>query len=309
MLEEVEVTQGYVYFLEVVSSRLIKIGYSTNVEKRLMQHRKGSLGVEIDFRELCRVMGTQSDEKYIHRYFNEYKVNGENELFEAADCLVDYIRWLRLTCWFSLNPGAGDNCSVDDIQRHGIRADEWMPTPDRRVAKPNNLLLFDSLHLPERETTGDDYYTNEKIIERARKVLGTIDLDPASHAVANRVVKAKRFFTIAQDGLRQQWGGNVWLNPPFSQWAKWIPKILMELRSDRITQMCVLCAMRTTTSQQFTDLLVSCDAIGITKGRIAFWGPRATGSPDDGHAVLYFGKDQDKFADLFRDIAIIFNRE
>jgi len=55
------------------------------------------------------------------------------------------------------------------------------------------------------------------IVERARVVLGTIDLDPASEAEANETVRATRFITKEQNGLETDWGFepvSVFLNPP-----------------------------------------------------------------------------------------------
>lgn len=42
-----------------------------------------------------------------------------------------------------------------------------------------------------------NHYSPPDIIEAARRVMGGIDLDPATNKVANRVVKAKRIFTPA----------------------------------------------------------------------------------------------------------------
>jgi hypothetical protein len=50
-----------------------------------------------------------------------------------------------------------------------------------------------------------------------------------------------------------------------------------------------------------------CDAACFTRGRIPFWGDRAR-SPDDGHAILYFGERSEPFIDAFKSIGSIFTQ-
>lgn len=61
-----------------------------------------------------------------------------------------------------------------------------------------------------------EHYSPPAIVELGRRVMGAIDLDPASCAVANETVQAQRFFAREDDGLVQRWLGRVWLNPPGS---------------------------------------------------------------------------------------------
>jgi hypothetical protein len=65
---------------------------------------------------------------------------------------------------------------------------------------------------------GGERYTKPREINQVRAALGgTIDLDPCSCELANRTVRAERFLSRTDDGLRAEWGGRVWVNPPSSR--------------------------------------------------------------------------------------------
>lgn len=81
------------------------------------------------------------------------------------------------------------------------------------LAKPQ---LIDLPAMPEVSTKSNEWYTPSRYIEAARRVMGGIDLDPASCELANRTVKATRYYTQEENGLAQQWKAeSVWLNPPY----------------------------------------------------------------------------------------------
>lgn len=65
-------------------------------------------------------------------------------------------------------------------------------------------------------SASSEWFTPDVILDRAKQVLGRIDLDPASCEAANRRVEATEFFTKEQDGLSQNWNGahTIFLNPP-----------------------------------------------------------------------------------------------
>ena len=73
----------------------------------------------------------------------------------------------------------------------------------------------------------DSWRTPQRYIDSARKVMGSIDLDPFSSLDANTAVRATFFFTPATSALERRWcptsrrrrfphGMNVWMNPPYS---------------------------------------------------------------------------------------------
>jgi len=68
--------------------------------------------------------------------------------------------------------------------------------------------------LPQHLSKSFWWGTPENIILAARETMGSIDLDPASCARSNEIVKAKTFFDIERNGFTAVWNGNVFLNPP-----------------------------------------------------------------------------------------------
>lgn len=85
-----------------------------------------------------------------------------------------------------------------------------------------------------------EWYTPPKYIELARQVLGEIDLDPASNELAQSWIKAKTFYTAADDALSKPWFGRMWLNPPYTGVPKWIDKAIAEHDSGAITEAVLL---------------------------------------------------------------------
>lgn len=63
----------------------------------------------------------------------------------------------------------------------------------------------------------NEWYTPPWIIERARSHMGSIDVDPASNDIAQQWIRANKYYTKENDGLQQDWFGNVFLNPPYGK--------------------------------------------------------------------------------------------
>lgn len=71
----------------------------------------------------------------------------------------------------------------------------------------------------QHSSGSQEWLTPIWLLEGVKEVLGTIDLDPASSAFANRRVKATHFLTHKEDGLRTPWGSrgaplSFFCNPP-----------------------------------------------------------------------------------------------
>ncbi len=123
-------------------------------------------------------------------------------------------------------------------------------------------------------TGENEWYTPAEYIEMARQVLGVINLDPATSETANRVVQAEQIFTLQDNGLVQEWHGNVWMNPPYSQphIQLFIEKMVSEVEAGRAQQAIALTHNYTDTAW-FHCAAEHCQAICFTRGRIAFLSP------------------------------------
>lgn len=59
-----------------------------------------------------------------------------------------------------------------------------------------------------------EHYSPPAVVALAYRVLGDVDLDPASCEAANSYIEASRYFDARDDGLHRDWYGRVFLNPP-----------------------------------------------------------------------------------------------
>ena len=68
----------------------------------------------------------------------------------------------------------------------------------------------------------DTWITPKHIID----ALGLFDLDPCTPETGMPWDTARKYYTKADDGLKQKWEGRVWLNPPYSREVdQWMRKI------------------------------------------------------------------------------------
>jgi len=150
---------------------------------------------------------------------------------------------------------------------------------------------------------GNRWYTPTDVVNAAKTVLGSIDLDPASDEAANEHVGAAEIFTVEDNGLEQDWHGNVWLNPPYSypHVEQFCDKALAEYRAGNIDQ-CIVLVNNCTDAKWFQRLAEACPMM-FSKGRFKFWNPGHACQTRQGQALFYMGPDKRSFYKAFADLA------
>lgn len=168
--------------------------------------------------------------------------------------------------------------------------------------------------LPQHSSESAEWYTPHRVLELARETLGGFDLDPASTATVNRErVRAGAFFTREDDGLSREWFGRVWLNPPYgrgegnrSNQDIWTAKLVDEYRAGRVEAGIVLvnAAIGTSWFARLWDF-----PICFPDRRLRFESPGGgKTAPPNGNALVYFGPNPTRFAEVFAPIGAIVER-
>lgn len=156
---------------------------------------------------------------------------------------------------------------------------------------------------------GDEWYTPTEYIEAARRVMGGIDLDPASCESAQDVIGAGVYYTKEDNGLARSWFGRVWLNPPYSMplIKDFVTTIIDEYESGRVSEAIVLTNNSSDTS--WFHMLLAMYPACFTRGRVQFWRPdhEAFGTRQ-GQVFFYLGSDPEAFTREFSQFGIVVAR-
>jgi len=160
--------------------------------------------------------------------------------------------------------------------------------------------------LLKQDSRNVEYWTPGYVLERARMVLGAIELDPASCETANQTVHAERFFTLEDDGLAQDWvARTLWLNPPYGRdeathqgnQGRWSAKLIDAYEAGHVGAAMLL--VNASMSEHWFTPLKAAYPICFHDGRMRFEGPGAGNAPTNGNALIYFGRDVERFAEVF----------
>lgn len=202
------------------------------------------------------------------------------------------------------------------IAAHAKRIDEYAASTDD-VPSQAEFIRFATgtekagTHAHVSKNTGvPEWYTPPEYIKAARDVLGTIELDPATSKLAQKTVKAKRFYTIDDDGLSKAWAGAVWMNPPYTSdlVVKFTEKLRTHHASGDVPQAIVL-VNNATETKWFQELAAVSTAACFPAGRIKFLDEDGKpGAPLQGQACIYLGSNGATFCSRFKEFGVCFER-
>ena len=209
-----------------------------------------------------------------------------------------------------------DKASVNEAYKAAKLEPEEQAEVVRQVQSGESKTVSEAIkkivHVTQN-TGNNEWYTPSEYIEAAREVMGGIDLDPASSEIANRNVKAEKFYTEADNGLEQEWIGRVWMNPPYERGLcdKFMDVLATCVESGDVEAAIVL-VNNATDTKWFARAFQSCAALCFPTGRIKFRAPDGSsvggevegfatrkGGPLQGQVVIYFGKNPDLFCEVF----------
>lgn len=130
----------------------------------------------------------------------------------------------------------------------------------------------------------DEWATPQNLFDELNKEFG-FELDPCA---TEENAKCPKFYTLKEDGLTKNWGGQtVFVNPPYSQIAKWAKKCYEEWQAGATVVM--LIPSRTDT-RYFHDYIYGKAELRFIKGRLKF-GDAKQGAPFPSMIVVFRKED------------------
>lgn len=144
----------------------------------------------------------------------------------------------------------------------------------------------------------DEHYTPKDILDAVVECMGAIDLDPCSNSRKKPNVPASSHFTAEENGLKQEWHGRIFINPPFSETKLFLEKLIQEMEAGRTTEAISLTKADVRTSW-FQLLWQHAAAVCFVNGYTKFIGN--DNASTFGVALAYYGENVDKFYYSFHE--------
>ena len=109
------------------------------------------------------------------------------------------------------------------------------------------------------------------------------DLDVAAPIGGVEWIPATKYFTKKDDGLKQDWAGTVWMNPPYGKFTSaWLEKFVKHGNG-------IALVFSRTDTKWFQDYAVNADALLFLRGRLSFYNAGVKSKDTSGNGSLLIG--------------------
>ena len=262
--------------------------------------------------QACQLFIEQEIEKGLAEKKTTYQIGKEvaawiQKLFQAKvrpETIEERARRQRIATNVATKSTQENQSEIQEIQEIKIKHGG---ARDGAGRPPKFAVLPDQAHFRTSFTGENEAYTPLVYIEAASKVMGSIDLDPASSEFGQERVKALKHYTSSDNALAKEWRGKIWMNPPYSQPLiyDFIKKAVDEYKKENIQEAIILTNNYTDT--QWFHLAESVSLLlCFTKGRIKF--EKQDGSiaaAMNGQTFFYWGREGGRFKEVFGKFGFI----
>lgn len=132
-------------------------------------------------------------------------------------------------------------------------------------------------------SNSEEWGTPQELFNRLNKEFNfTLDI-----CASKENAKCPKYHTKEEDALKQEWGGVIWMNPPYGRRiGNWVKKAKETARQGKATVVCLLPA-RTDTAW-WHDYVMKANEIRLIRGRLRFGDGK--GSAPFPSAIVVFKK-------------------
>lgn len=316
----------WVYVLGNQDGTTIKIGHTK--KRRVIDRMSDVARAEMSddtYVMLAAVRSTKNGEDYTHDHFAQWRQprGTHKEYYDAVEPIVAWVLWLRQQWFVSFVP---TDTEADAYEAH---PDDWVPRPGRREQRPPTdptKLIQDNVQLegplagtawawmPGLTTSFQDYFTDPEIVRAAWDAMGGIDLDAASHWIANRRlhehgIAVGDYFHTNKSAFTHHWMPSVWLNPPYGENDRWFKRALEMMDAGVTEQLSMLSPVYVFSTGIAQTIMRRASAAVLLSPTPQFFNPGAphktgTNLP---HAIIYWGSRRCEFLQAFSRFGIPFN--
>lgn len=173
-------------------------------------------------------------------------------------------------------------------------------------------LHHDPMLQAEQDPSDNEYRTPPDLWRRLADPVDGFDVDPCSGAEATPIAPTR--YTEEDDGLRQAWHGDVFVNPPWSSNGdasakeQWLSKCRAEAKRDAVDSVVVLLPSDTSAGWFHEHVLAAEIVCFYGPGRLSFVG--GDKNPSFGILIPVYGDRAEPYRDVLDSIgAVIDGRE